>query len=343
MIDLVVAAGAAIILSAACSVTEAALYAIPWSHIELLRKEGASSGLLLFKLRTDIDKPITAVLTLNTLANTAGAAIAGAAAVREFGSENMGYFATFFTVAILLFSEILPKTIGVAYARQLAPLLAKPLAFTVKAFSPIIWITGSLAKLVRPETSGPQTTEEDIQAMVSLTRRSGEILPYEESLIRNILALDNKCVEEIMTPRTVVFSLPTGMTTQEARTAKDFWHYSRIPVYEGDETEDIVGIVYRRDVLNALANDQDDLPLSQLMRPVRFVTETLSLDRLLPKFLQSRVHLYVVLDEYGGVAGVVSLEDLMEEMLGKEIVDETDEFEDMRELARRQRERLTKE
>merc|ERR1711879_278249 len=181
--------------------------------------------------------------------------------------------------------------------------------------------------------------EDDIRAIVSLTRRSGSIKPYEEQSIRNILMLDTKTVEEIMTPRTVVYSLPTDLTVAEAREQQRNWPHSRIPIYDEDP-EDIVGVVFRRQVLEALADDLDELKLGDIMRPVRFVLKTITLDKLLVKFLGSRLHLCVVLDEYGGVAGVVTLEDVLEEILGSEIVDETDQVVDMRELARQQRDEL---
>jgi len=342
MLELILASLVAMFMSAACSITEAALYAVPWSHIEHLRKEGRRSGYLLFKLRSDVEKPISVVLTLNTVANTAGASIVGAAAVKLFGSAYMGIFVAAFTLAILIVSEIIPKTLGVAYARQLAPALALPLHWLVILFTPFIWIVSFLTSLIRPRTEGPQTTEDDIRAIVSLTRRSGRIQPSEEVAIRNILVLDTKSVADIMTPRTVVFSLPAQMTVEQTRKESDLWHYSRIAVYDNDDVEDIVGVVYRREILHCLANDENDTPLSVIMRPARFIQETLSLDRLLSKFLESHVHLYVALDEYGGLAGVVSLEDVIEEILGKEIMDETDEIEDLRAHARKQREQFAK-
>ena len=342
MINLILAAGLAILISALCSITEAALYALPWSHIENLRKQGKRSGYTLFALRADVEKPIAAVLILNTIANTAGASIAGAAAVDVFGQQSMGIFVALFTLAILICSEILPKTIGVAYSRQLAPVLARPLQILVHILMPMILITGFLGRRFRPSKPGHYTTEDDITAVVSLTRKSGAIRPTEEQTIRNILSLDMKMVKDIMTPRTVVYSLPAEITVSEANQHKDLFHYSRIPVFDED-VENIVGVVYRRRILEYLAADKDQAKISEIMRPVRFVLETLTLDRLLTKFLESRFHLFVVLDEYGGMSGVVSLEDVLEEILGKEIVDETDEVEDLRAEAKRQRELLTRQ
>ena len=341
LFNLVIAVVVAVGVSFFCSLAEAALYSLPWSRIEQLRREGKSSGAILYALRQDIEKPITAILTFNTTAHTAGAAIAGAAAAEVFGHEHVVLFTAAFTVVILVFSEIVPKSLGVMYTRSISPVMARPLGFLVALMTPVIWVLGLLPRFLhRNRKRGPSLTEEDIRAIVSLTRKSGVLKPYEERAISNILSLDLKRVEDIMTPRTVVFSLPAATAVAEARAHREFWQHGRIPVYEGDDPEDVVGIVYRRDVLDALAQDRDGQPMAEIMQPARFVLETLTLDRMLIKFLGSRTHLYVVLDEYGGVSGVVTLEDVLEEILGKEIVDETDVVADMRALARSRRERL---
>ncbi len=340
MLELILAVSFAVIISASCSVAEAVLYSVPWSHIEQLRKKKRPSGDLLFALRSQIDKPITAVLTLNTVANTAGASIAGAAAAGVFGSDQMPVFAVCFTLLILVCSEIIPKTLGVTYARILSGPIAAPLSALVWLLSPVIIVSGWLTRLLTPTKSKPEASEEDIKALVSLSRKSGVLKAYEETSIRNILSLDSKRVEDIMTPRTVVFSLQADMTVEEAHEQHGFWNYSRIPVWQEDN-EDMVGIVMRRHVLKEVAADNNQTRLSEIMSPVTFVLETLTLDRLLAQLLERRVHLAVVLDEYGGMAGVVSLEDVLEEILGKEIVDESDQFEDLRHLARTRRASLT--
>jgi len=341
MLELVITVGLVITISAYCSITEAVLYSVPWSYIERLRTSGRRSGELLYRLRKRVEEPITAVLTLNTVANTAGAAVAGAAFADAFGPRYMIVFAAGLTLAILIFSEILPKTLGVSYARELAPVLARPLGLLVWVLKPVIIVGGALTRLLTPERRGPHTNEDDIRAVVSLSQRAGTIKPYEETAIRNILSLDHKRVEDIMTPRTVTFSLSAGLTVREARDKGDFWHYSRIPVYD-EHNEDMVGIVLRRAILEELAADRHETKLSEIMRPVQFILESVTLDKLLENLLETRMHLFVVLDEYGGVSGVVSLEDVVEEILGKEIVDETDRVEDMRQLARRKRSQLSK-
>ncbi|MGE4552035.1 MAG: hemolysin family protein [Desulfovibrionaceae bacterium] len=339
MIALILAVGLATLISAFCSVSEAVLYSVPWSLVELLKKQGRVSGQILEGLRTNIEQPITAILTLNTVANTAGAAVAGAAFAAVFGPDHLAWFAAGFTVIILVFSEILPKTLGVLFTRSLAPRLARPVRWLVVVLMPVIWAGSWLGRLVRRRHRDPDHTEDDIRAVVSLTRRAGIIRSSEERSIRNILALDTKVVSQIMTPRTVVLSLPADMTVAAARAKEGPWPHSRIPVY-GDDTEDIVGVVFRRQVFEALADDRDSLRLADLMKPVHFVLENMSLDKLLAQFLEGRTHLFVVLDEYGGLAGVVTLEDVLEEILGTEIVDETDQVVDMREMARRRRSEL---
>ncbi|MFW5730922.1 MAG: hemolysin family protein [Desulfonatronovibrionaceae bacterium] len=341
MWELIIAFSLAVIISAFCSLAEAALYSVPWSFIERLKKDNRKSGQILYALRSRIDRPITAVLTLNTIANTAGAAVAGAAAANVFGDESMVYFTLVFTLIILVFSEIIPKTLGVIYSTSVAAVLAEPLRILVLLFTPLIFVTKKIVRLLEKGKLTPKASEEDLLAMISMTRRSGIIKPSEEKSIQNILSLDKKMVRDIMTPRMVIFSLPAQMSVSEYRKCKTVWPHSRIPVYENNDPEEIVGIIYGREVLEALANDQDSLQLEDLMKPADFVLETMSLDKLLIKFLESRVHLFMVIDEYGGIAGLVTLEDVLEEILGKEIVDETDEVADMRQLARERRNRLT--
>lgn len=332
-----------VLVSAWCSTTEAALYSVSWTHIEKMRKSGSKRGELLYALRSDVEKPIAAVLTLNTIANTAGAALAGALAVENLDSHAAGWFAALLTLLILIFGEILPKTIGVTYANSLAGFLARPLQWMVLLFTPFIWLSSLLTCMVGPRNKqkGFTATEEDIRAITSLSRRAGQIQAYEESAIRNILTLDSRHVYEIMTPRTVVYSLPETVTVEEAYQNPKFWQYSRVPVY-GEDNEDIVGVVHRRRMAQAMAEGKGEQPLSNLMQPIRFVQESRTLDGVLRDFLASHMHLMAVLDEYGGLAGVISLEDVLEEILGQEIVDETDAVADLREAARNSRRQVGK-
>lgn len=341
MTTLVLAVAAAVLVSFFCSLAEAALYAVPWSAIERLRNEGRRSGKLLYRMRQEVDKPIAAILTLNTVANTAGSTIAGAAFLAVFGSSHMALFATVFTMLILAFGEIVPKTLGVGHATPVARFLARPLNIVIRVLSPLLWLTSLLTRLLSPAGGAPQISEDDIRAMTSLSRKAGRIQPYEENFVRNVLSLDQKRVYDVMTPRTVVFSLPDDITVEDAYKDPRIWHFSRIPVY-GEDNEDVVGLVERRTLGQCYAENKKDLKLSEIMRPLHFVQESQSLEVLLRELLKARVHLFVVLDEYGGLAGVVSLEDVLEEILGSEIMDESDNVADLRGLAQERRKALSR-
>ncbi len=325
-------------ISAICSTLEAMLYSITWTTLEKMKNSGSTAGKLLYHMRSNVDQPISAILTLNTIANTAGASLAGALAASALGQENMPVFAAILTVLILLFGEIIPKTLGVSYPEPVGRLLAWPLMLMTRLLRPVTWLSGQITKLITPKNSGPEATEEDIKAMARISRQAGTIQGYEETAIANILSLDDKRVHDVMTPRTVVFSLPEDTTVDEAYENPSFWHFSRIPVY-ADDNEDIVGYVLRRDLVRYRDEERGDMPLGKIMRPIHFVMESMTLDKVLSEFLERHQHLFAVLDEYGGLAGVVTLEDLMEELLGREIVDESDVVADMRAVARNRRAR----
>ncbi|MBQ9536517.1 MAG: HlyC/CorC family transporter [Desulfovibrionaceae bacterium] len=334
MLTLVLAVSLAIFFSFSCSLMEAALYSIPWSTIELLRKNGKGSGRLLFSMRQSIAQPIAAILTINTIANTAGATIAGGAFLAVFGADLMPYFACLFTVLILVFGEIIPKTLGVSYAPTVARGLCYPLAFCIQILKPIIKLSEILTNsITRKQPQTPKISEDEICAVVGLSRKAGEIKDYEAKYVRNVLALDSKHVHEIMTPRTVVFSLKATSTVAEAYKDPRIWQFSRIPLYKRDN-EDIIGIVERRTIGHCLKDGQEQTQLLKIMRPIHFVQESQTLDMVLQQMLKSRRHLFAVLDEYGGLSGVVSLEDILEELLGSEIIDESDAVADMQALAR---------
>lgn len=344
IVQLSLAVGLAILVSALCSIFEAALYSIPLSHIEVLSQTNRRAGPLLKKLKGEIHRPITAILTLNTIANTTGAAVAGASASVVFGEQNLVWFSAAFTVSILLFSEILPKTIGVAYSKALGPWIAFPVYWMVKVLTPVIWVIQAITRLVQSKEKEALVSAQEVQAIATLSRRSGEIDRQEERVITNILELKNKTVREAMTPRTVTFTLSAHLPVRSAREFEEKWSsHSRVPVYNKDP-DDIVGIVLRKDVLLAAAQEQDQgVTLLELIHPVHFVPESAKLSRVLLDFFEYRQHLFVVVDEYGGFTGVISLEDIIEEIVGREIMDESDKARDMRELAKNKRRLLQEE
>jgi CBS domain containing-hemolysin-like protein len=340
--QLILATGIAIIVSAFCSIMEAVLYSVPQSQVEVMARSGKKSGLILKNLKKDIQQPITAILTLNTIANTMGAAVAGASAAVVFGEENLVWFSIFFTLAILLFSEILPKTAGVAYSKELASWSAIPLNGLVKILSPLVWLCQAVTKLIPEQKGDPLVSIEEIQAVAVLGRKAGEIEPQQERVIANILKLQDKTVRDVMTPRTVVFSLSEHLTITEALEMKEQWNrHSRVPVYDENQ-DDIVGIVLSRSIMLSLSEGLEGTKLSDLMQPVHFVPEAAPLNKIMMEFFEQRVHLFVVVDEYGIVTGVISLEDIIEEIVGREIIDESDTAGDLREYARHKKKLLQK-
>ena len=340
--QLILATGFAVIVSALCSITEAVLYSVPQSQVEIMARSGKKSGLILKKLKKNIQQPITAILTLNTIANTMGAAVAGASAAVVFGKENLVWFSVFFTLTILLFSEIVPKTAGVAYAKNLAAWIAIPLNGMIKVMSPLIWLCQVVTHLIPKQKKEALVSIEEIHAVAVLGRKSGEIEPQQEKVIANILKLQDKTVRQVMTPRTVVFSLSEHLTVSEALQKREQWsRHSRVPVFDKDQ-DDVVGIVLNRNMLLSLSEGKKKQKLSELMQPVHFVPEAAPLNKVLMEFFEQRIHLFVVVDEYGSVTGVISLEDIIEEIVGREIIDESDTAGNLREYARHKKKLLQK-
>lgn len=343
IVQFVVAVSCALVISALCSIIEAVLYSTPASHIEVLAQQGRKSGRILKKLKSDIHKPITAILTLNTVANTMGAAIAGSAAAALFGQHYLVLFSICFTLAILIFSEILPKTAGVAYSRELAPFIALPLNWLVTIFTPLILFFKAVTQIIPKMPRNALVSAEEVLAIAALSRKAGEIDPQQEKIITNIVGLKEKNVRSAMTPRTVTYILSEHLGINEAiAKQKDWDRHSRIPVYDQD-SDDIVGIVFSKDILSLASSGQLDAQLANIIKPVHFAPENASLYRVLMDFFERHQHLFVVVDEYGSFTGVISLEDIIEEIVGREILDESDKTVDMRELARRKRRMLTGE
>ena len=327
----------AITVSFICSLCEGVLLSLTASQVEMLRKSGNRQGERLAALRADITEPITAILSLNTVVNTVGAAFAGAASARLFGAQGMLWFSAAFTVTILLFSEILPKNLGVNQAMRLAPFVAVILSLIIFIMKPVVWICQILTAILPKRKNDDTISAEEVQTIAQLSRQSGGIDQEQEKVISNILELRHKIVRQIMTPRTVTFTIDAKLHVDEAMgMIKQISSYNRIPAYNGSPAN-ICGIIMRKDILQAAAEDRDRLQLSGLMQPVHFVPESAPLDRILQEFFERHQHLFVVVDEYGAMTGVISLEDVIEEIVGREIVDESDKALDMRELARSRR------
>jgi CBS domain containing-hemolysin-like protein len=338
MTSLILVAGSVLVISAACSLFEAVLYAVPRSHVEGLDRAGRLSGRVFVKLRQQIDRPIAAILSLNTIANTGGGALAGALAAATFGASNVVYFSIVFTLAILVFSEVVPKTVGVVHARRLVGWIALPLQGLTVLFRPLTALTETLTKVILPAHREHKVTDDELLTLVGMGLRSGDFKTYEAQVITNVLKLEKKTARDVLTPRTVVFALDASMTAKQAG-ALEGLTYSRVPVFDGN-IEDVVGIVHRVDILTAVAQGRGEVPLESLMRPIHFEVESKPLDQLFQLFINRRRHMAAVIDEFGGLVGIVTLEDVLEELIGHQIVDESDQVPDMRVLAHQRRDEI---
>lgn len=336
----IVAVSTALLVSTMCSLFEAVLLSLSAAQVELMAEAHPAKAEVMKGFKENIEQPITAILTLNTLSHTIGASVAGAAAVALFGQHGLLWFSLGFTVVILLFTEVLPKTVGVTYSRQLGPHIVLPLQLMILILKPLIWLAQRITRMVPASRQPQHVSAEEVKTIASLSRKSGEIEADQEKVIANILQLGDKTVRQVMTPRTVTFTASQSLTIKEASRMEGKWRmHSRVPVYDG-EADNVVGIVLSQDVLMAAAVGQNSLKLSQIMRPVHFVPETAPLDRIFIDFFERSQHLFVVVDEYGSVTGVISMEDILEEIIGREIVDESDKTRNMRELARLRKKKL---
>lgn len=335
MTQILVVAGLTLLASFLCSLFEAVLYAIPPARVDVLRREGGKAGELLAKLKSDVEEPIAAILTVNTIAHTVGAAWCGAMVGEEFGSAAVGIFAAIFTVLVLAFTEIVPKSWGVQHANKLGLVVARPIQIMVWSVWPIVWVAKRAMRAVAGESGPYSPSEDDVVAASMLSAKGGKVRGEEAQWVENALHLDQVSAADLRTPRTVVHSYPADTPLRDLVAEIPNWIHSRVPITEGNDLDQIVGKVHRREVYDRLLLDPETtMTLRDVSRPIEFVPDTLRAHELLDVFLKKRMHLVALTDEYGGFEGVVTLEDVLESLLGEEIVDEHDQVEDMQALAR---------
>ncbi|HUH38016.1 MAG TPA: hemolysin family protein [Spongiibacteraceae bacterium] len=317
-----------------CSIAEAVLLSVTPAYIALQEKESAATAQLLRRLKDDINRPLAAILTLNTIAHTMGAAGAGAQAAALFGNAYLGLISAVLTLLILVLSEIIPKTLGAQYWRRLAPLMARVVQVLIWLLWPLVkmaeWMTRSL-------TNGPTLrgfNRQELGALAEISSRSGDLDDREARLLHNALALPTIKLKEIMTPRTVVFGVPATLTVGEFFDHHQQENFSRVPVYR-DDVENVVGFVLRNELLLAKASGESDRTMGDFLRELTVASSAMPLSRALELILRRQAQIMLVVDEYGGVEGVVTLEDFLETLLGEEIVDESDTTTDMQLIARR--------
>ena len=331
-----------IMLSALCSTLEATLLSTPLSYVTGLEEQGVKGAKRLKKLKQHPDRPISAILCLNTIANTVGASIVGSLVYEVYGEPIVGIFSTIFTLGILILSEIIPKTIGTSYWRSLAiPASVIINGMIVVAF-PLVWLLEKLTSLISSKSNQISVSREDISAMVSVATEEEVIEKEEKKMIQNLLKLDEVTAHEIMTPSAVVEMAESHMTIRDFYDSEELTH-SRIPVYDEENDEYVIGYVLRQEILEKMAEDKFSTTLNEITRPIMTFAEEDTVSDIWEKMLGKKEHISVILDEYGSVRGIVTMEDVIETMLGHEIVDETDEVVDMQEYAKEQWEKAQKE
>lgn len=336
-----------------CSIWEAVLLSITPSFAERKLKEGGRVGNLLKSYKENIDRPLSAILTLNTIAHTVGAMGVGAQAEKiwqtQTGIDFLGLhigasaiIGTVMTLAILILSEIIPKTLGANYWRRLTPFTVISLNFIIKLLAPLVWLSQLITKNMKKDKSKSVLSRADFTAMAELGEKHGVFEQSESKIIQNLLGFNTIETKSIMTPRTVV------KAADENQSIEDFYnenkttlHFSRIPIYR-ESKDHITGYVLKDEILASIISNHGDAPLKDITREIMIIKEHSLLPELFNELTERREHIALVIDDFGGMAGIVTMEDLFETLLGLEIIDEMDNVEDMQVLARRNWEKRAK-
>lgn len=326
-------------VSAFCSLLEALVLSTTSSDVEELLQASPRKGTILGQLRTDIEDTSSAILSLNTIANTLGAVICGGLATVYFSSLLL--FSVFMTIGILIFSEIIPKNIGVLYRPGLLPWMVYPLWAVCIVMKPFSVIGSTVVRaILRNSPVAATDSDREIILLARKSAKDGSLTVSESNMISNTLSLDNVTVKEMMTPRTVVSAFDKSLTVREIFSEQPNIPFARFPVFE-ESIDNVVGQVRRRDLLKAKAEDRDNVTVETLMLPIIFIPENGTADQALRQFLREHQQLGVVVDEFGSTAGVLTMEDIIEHIIGQEIFEKDDIAVDMREFARR-RQRASK-
>ena len=322
----------ALSLSFLCSVLEAVLLSTPMSYISMKENQGSKTATLMKQYKNNVDRPVGAILSLNTIAHTIGSAGVGAESIKIFGEQYFGLISAILTLLILVLSEIIPKTIGASYWRSLAMPSTRIIRVLILITYPLVLLSELITKVFTPRGNQASMSREEVSAMVDVGTTEGIFRESESKLIKSCIALSGVKARQIMTPSIVVESACQDLTVKDFQ-AKQSWSFSRIPVYAGDK-DYITGYVLKDAVLKLLSEDQFHVKLSDLKRPILTFHEEESVFQIWEKMLEKREHISVIIDEYGGLRGLVTMEDIIETMTGVEIVDEDDVAVDMQALAK---------
>lgn len=323
----------ALIVSFLCSVLESTLMSTPLSFITMREEEGYRPAVKFKSFKLEPDKPIAAILSLNTIANTIGSAGVGRQATILFGSEWFGLVSAIVTLLILIFSEIIPKTIGTTCWKKLMGFTAHSISVLLIIMYPLVMMVQGISRLITPKEEEAAVSREEVSAMANIGEEEGVIEESENKIIQNLIKLDNVKAYDAMTPRVVSAIAPESMSVREFYKDDQYLHHSRIPVYS-DSKEFITGYVLRSEALELLADDRFNVRLGDIRRDIMMFNEETSLGDIWDALLEGKEQISVIIDEYGCFQGILTFEDILETILGMEIVDESDTVSDMQQYAR---------
>ncbi len=324
----------AMAVSFLCSILEATLMSTPISYITMREEEGYKPATRFKEYKQDPSRPIAAILSLNTIANTIGAAGVGSQATRLFGSQWFGLVSALMTILILIFSEIIPKTLGTTRWKSLMGFATAMIRALIFLMYPLVLLIELLSGLITPEdTEEPAVSRDEVSAMANVAEEEGDLEEDENTIIQNLISMDEVKAWDVMTPRVVCEIAPESMTLKSFYKNKRYRHHSRIPVY-ADNDEYITGYILRMEALQLMAEDKFDLTLGSIRRDVATFDEDTPLDQIWDEMLSKDEQIAIIINEYGSFQGILTLEDMIETLLGSEIVDENDTVRDMQQLAR---------
>ena len=328
----------ALIVSFLCSLIEAVILSISFNHIAIMKKDGLKSAEIIEKQKININRPLAAILTINTISHTVGAAGVGAETLKLFGNEWVAIASAVLTLSILIFSEIIPKTLGAVYAKSLASFTAYTIQVLTVIAIPFVYLSEAFSKLFNKNNAHMAVTREEVIAMAERGEDVGTIKEKESDIIENLLRLNVVTAEAVLTPRSVVFALQKDQTVKEVMDKNTPIVFSRIPIY-AKNLDEVVGFVHRYDLVQKHAEDQFDTKMEEIMEPITTILESTSVAQVLDEFVKRHQQIFMVEDKFGTIVGLITLEDAIETLLGVEIVDEHDSVIDMRKLAVERREK----
>lgn len=343
---LLIYAFVSIFFSFLCSILEAVLLSVTPTFLSVEKQEGKKYAIQLENLKADIDKPLITILTLNTVAHTVGAILVGVQAEKTFGNGNnaVAIVSSIMTFLILIVSEIIPKTIGAKFWKQLAPFTTKALQILIfpLKITGALWLLQLTTKLIGGSGHSIMVSREDFNAMADIATKEGVFKESESKVLKNLLSFDQVFAKDVMTPRTVI-TLANGETLiQDFYTKNKNLRFSRIPIY-AESPDNITGLVLKTDILEALINNRGNQTLDTIKRPVLVSKRNQPIPLLFENLIQSKNHMAIIIDEYGSLSGLVTQEDVIETLLGLEIMDESDNVADLQQLARKTWEKRAKE